>query len=105
MYRLAGTKMPQEAEVIEQSSQTEQEISQIVEKARRRRQQQQERRKSRKEGVAKLDSQRSGDPARSRRSGELSNSDSRSTRNHIDAVPTGLAPLDEAGIAEVARNR
>lgn len=41
-----GTKLPEEVEEVQQSSQTEQEISAIVEKARKRRQQQNARRRS-----------------------------------------------------------
>ena len=85
--------MPKEAEPIQQSSQTELEISQIVEKARRRRQQQNERRRSMGGGGGggtRLVSSRSLDQK----------PENRAPRN-ADAGETGLAPLEEEGITEL----
>ena len=92
--RLAGTKMPAE-EPVQQSSQTEQEISAIVEKARRRRQQQNERRRS---GMGARPASISSLPA------DSTVPDTRFSRAN-DVGPQGLAALDEEGIEEVNRSR
>ena len=87
--------MPAEPEPVQQSSQTEQEISAIVEKARRRRQLQNERRRS---GMGARPNSMSSRPV------ETAAVETRPSRTN-DVGPQGLAPLDEEGIAEVNRSR
>ena len=87
--------MPAEPEPVQQSSQTEQEISAIVEKARKRRQQQNERRRS---GMGPRPNSMSSRPR------ESAAVEARPSRTN-DVGPQGLAALDEEGIAEVNRTR
>ena len=87
--------MPAEPGAVQQSSQSEQEISAVVEKARRRRQQQNERRRS---GMGARPTSASSRPA------ETAAVQTRPSRTN-DVGPQGLASLDEEGIAEVNRSR